>query len=453
MIEQLEGSAPSLGDFSVSLTGGLTALACRDGHSRRRIFEALERSLAPASDPLARVATGRGVDETSDGLERAVRILARRMGLDEVERQIKLVETTGGESSSDQEAGTTTGRGLERTLDQKEHVLRELRADAAEVNGDMEVSNMDWLRERQDAETHLMAYRDRARELKARLQEMESGGPEAPCPTCGQELDEHYSRVVTQLREEWESIVQDGGWWKRRREQLDLKPPALQDLESQFIRLQAQIESCTEEVERLRAPAAAGGEDEPADGSPVDEGVTPAAGPGGDADEVRARTAALQALRTELIEEARDLLITRAGRYLNRLMSGAVLGVIRDTDGQPMVVRDEGPTPFQSEEEISAYVLALRVALADLVASRSKGPGTLLVADPFDRLGREAKVRLVGLLRSLLPSFNQILLLCTGEVVDFVPEMFDNALEFEEGSDGASAVRVIPGGVGRFTLH
>ena len=92
MIEQLDGSAPSLGEFRVALGSGLTALACQDGHSRNRIFEALERSLSPASDPLTRVASGRGVDETSDGLERAARMLARRMGLTEVERQLKLID-------------------------------------------------------------------------------------------------------------------------------------------------------------------------------------------------------------------------------------------------------------------------------------------------------------------------------------------------------------------------
>ena len=155
----------------------------------------------------------------------------------------------------------------------------------------------------------------------------------------------------------------------------------------------------------------------------------------------------------ELIEKARDLLVTRAGRNLNRLTSGAILGVVLDADGRPIAVRDGGPSPFQSDEEVAAYVLALRVALAHLVAERSSGISTLMIGDPFDRLGREAKVRFVSLLHSLLPRFEQVFLLCPGEIVDLVPERFDSALEFEEGSDGASSVRVIPGGVGRLTLH
>lgn len=444
MIEHLEGSAPSLGDFRVALAPGMTALACQDSHSRKRIFDALERSLAPASDPLARVATGRGVDETSDGLERAVRMLARRIGLAEVERQLELIDegvAAQGGPEMDGVPGESGG-----TLDQRRQSLREVRADAAEVNGDMEVANMDWLRERQDAETHLMAYRDRARELKVRLREMESGGAEAPCPTCGKVLAGHQGRVITQLREEWESIVQDGSWWKRRRDQLDLKPPALQELESQSVRLQARIEAYSEDVERLRARSPGGDAEEP----PQSDQALETARHDGDA---TVRVAALRALRAELIEKARDLLVTRTGRNLNRLMSGAIFGVVQDADGQPLAVRDEGPSPFQSDEEVAAYVLALRVALADLVAERSDGLATLMIGDPFDRLGREAKVRLVGLLHSLLPRFDQVFLLCPGEIVDLVPERFDSALEFQEGSDGASSVRVIPGGVGRLTLH
>ena len=63
-----------------------------------------------------------------------------------------------------------------------ERELRAIRADAAEVDGDLEVATMDWHRERQDAETTLHAYRDRARELKARIRQMESAGPDGPLP-------------------------------------------------------------------------------------------------------------------------------------------------------------------------------------------------------------------------------------------------------------------------------
>ena len=50
------------------------------------------------------------------------------------------------------------------------------RGDVTEVDGDLEVATMDWHRERQDAETTLHAYRDRARELRTRIRRMESAG-------------------------------------------------------------------------------------------------------------------------------------------------------------------------------------------------------------------------------------------------------------------------------------
>ncbi len=116
---------------------------------------------------------------------------------------------------------------LGNELRSSERELRALRADHAEASGDLEETTMEWLRERQDAETHLLAYRDRARELKGRLSHLEASGADAPCPTCGRVLEEHVAEVVRRLREEWETVVQDGSWWKRRREQLELKPSGI----------------------------------------------------------------------------------------------------------------------------------------------------------------------------------------------------------------------------------
>ncbi|MDX1568482.1 MAG: hypothetical protein R3223_11820, partial [Longimicrobiales bacterium] len=130
--------------------------------------------------------------------------------------------------------------------------LRSLRADAAEVVGDLEVATMDWLRERQDAETHLQQYRDQARELRARMREMEEKGPEGACPFCGRALGDHLEDVMAELEEEWDGLVQDGTWWRRRREQLELKPEELQELERRAVTLQSRVEDCAERLERCR---------------------------------------------------------------------------------------------------------------------------------------------------------------------------------------------------------
>ncbi|MCA9739583.1 MAG: hypothetical protein KC645_18295 [Gemmatimonadetes bacterium] len=131
--------------------------------------------------------------------------------------------------------------------------LMQLRADSAEVTGDLEVRTMEWLRERQDAETKLQAYRSRARELKAKIEALEVVGAGAPCPTCGRSLQDHFGSVMGDLADEWDKLVQDGRWWRRRREQLELKPPALQELESRSLRLHAEIEALAERVEHGRS--------------------------------------------------------------------------------------------------------------------------------------------------------------------------------------------------------
>ena len=142
--------------------------------------------------------------------------------------------------------------GSSNQLVEVEGLLQERRATLAETEGDLEVQRMDWLRERQDAETTLHAYRSRARELRSRIQSLESAGSEAPCPTCGRLLQDHLEEVLGTLREEWDSVVQDGRWWRRRRDQLDAKPEPIQELETRALRLHAKIERDTERAERMR---------------------------------------------------------------------------------------------------------------------------------------------------------------------------------------------------------
>ncbi len=145
-------------------------------------------------------------------------------------------------------------RGASEQLDSLERLLRDLRAELAVTEGDLEARRMEWLQERQDAETTLQAYRARARELRDRLAALKSGGAESPCPTCGRILNEQLAPVLTVLGEEWDSVVQDGRWWRRRRLQLDLKPEPVQELETKAVRLHAEIEQLAERAERARWP-------------------------------------------------------------------------------------------------------------------------------------------------------------------------------------------------------
>ncbi len=450
---------------------GLAALIGGDGPRRSEILERFAGPLVKGDERLATLVAGHGLAEPAQAWRRAVRVLAQWLGMEGVDREISNLEGDASASSSltSMDSGVENLRArvqelrrLPEAVLMKEREFREMRADNVEVSGDMEVANMEWLRERQDAETHLLAYRDRARELKVRLQQLEVGGPESECPTCDRLLAERYESVLTVLREEWESVVQDGSWWKRRREQLDFKPSHLQDLEGKAIRLQAAIEECAEEVERLRArlPELADAEDTLAavraagtsrDRRKSAQGEDQATA--GVDEEIDRRRRALEALRAELLSDARDTLAARAGRYLNRLTSGGVLGVGVTGDGEPTVIRDEGERRLQSDEEVAAYLFALRMALIHLGVAQGIQFDEVLLGDTFDRLEPEAKVRAVGLLRSMLPQVSKILLFCRGEILDTIPESFDWIVDLRVDRAGAPQTRVRSSGVGKLRVH
>ncbi len=252
-------------------------------------------------------------------------------------------------------------------------------------------------------------------------------------------------------------MVQDGSWWKRRKEQLDLKPTHVQDLEGKTVRLQATIDECSEEVERLRArlPELTEAEDTLAtvrgSGGATEPGEGSVAEPSSHDSDLRRR--ALEALRRELLSDARDALIARTGRYLNHLTSGGALGVGVTGDGEPTIVRDEGARRIHSDEEVAAYLFALRLATVDLAAGCGVHASEILLGDTFDRLEPDAKSRAVGLLRALLVRVPKILLFCRGEILDATPEWFDWIVELSVDRQGLPFARVQRSGVGNLQIH
>ena len=456
-----------LGPLDLQIGSGLTALVGGDGPLRNEVMGQFARRLVQDDERLQMLIAGPGSVGPALAWRRAVRILAQWSGLDGVDREEAALihrRLQAGDSPLWADSGVAGLRArveelrrLPDALRAKSRELRGLRVDGTEVGVDLEVANMEWLRERQDAETHLLAYRDRARELKARLHQLEEGGADTACPTCDRVLSERFESVLDVIREEWESVVQDGSWWKRRKEQLDLKPPHVRDLEGKAIRLQATIEECAEEVERLRArlpelteaedtlAAVRGGEgaSDPGDGKVV----------GSSSDDSDLRRRALEALRRELLSDARAALIARTGRYLNHLTSGGALGVGLTGDGEPTIVRDEGARRIHSDEEVAAYLFALRLALVDLAAGCGVHVPEILLGDTFDRLEPDAKLRAVGLLRTLLDRVPKILLFCRGEILDATPEWFDWIVELSVDRQGPPFTRVQRSGVGNLQIH
>jgi len=459
------------GPLDLQLGAGLTALVGGDVSLRTEVMERFAGRLAQDDERLRTLIAGPGTVGPALAWRRAVRILAQWSGLEGVDQEVAALthaRSLTGDHSRWTDSGVESLRArvqelkrLPEALRLKTRELRRLRGDAVEVGGDLEVANMDWLRERQDAETHLLAYRDRARELKVRLQQLEEGGKDTACPTCDRVLSERFESVLEVLREEWESVVQDGSWWKRRKDQLDLKPPHLQDLEGKSMRVQAMIDACTEEVERLRAriPELTEAEDTLAMAHVTEgpsgrrEGEREREGAGRSSVDSDLRRRALEALRRELLSDARDALTARTGRYLNHLTSGGVLGVGVTGDGEPTIVRDEGPRRIHSDEEVAAYLFALRLALVDLAAGCGVHAPEILLGDTFDRLEPDAKLRAVGLLRSLLVRVPKILLFCRREILDATPEWFDWIVELGLDRRGSPFARVQRSGVGKLQIH
>jgi hypothetical protein len=395
---------------------------------------------------------GRGLRSPEEALEIATTILGGLLGVDTVERELSRVASGALPGPSPEPESSEGVQGAEDDLQQiptllrtRERELRELRADAMEVTGDLEFASMQWARERQDAETQLLAYRDRARELKSRLQELEANGHHADCPTCARVLGERYDNVVAGMRDEWEAVVQDGSWWKRRREQLELKPEALRELEVRSIRLKAAIEACAEEIERLRARlpelAQAG------------RSATDQSGPSPEDEESSdVRSPVLEALRTELLDEARELIVSRSGRYLNRLTAGDVLAVHVE-DGRLQLVRSDDTTEPPRDAMRAALVLAIRLALVDMCARHGLKVDTLVLGDLVDRLSPEAGVRAIVLLRGILARVPRIVVGCGVELLESTPEFFDWVVEVDRDEAGQLALRARRGGVGHLRVH
>lgn len=345
--------------------------------------------------------------------------------------------------------------------------LLELRGNITETGGDLGAETMEWHRERQDAETNLQAYRDRGRELRGRIRKLESLGADSPCPTCGRHLAEHYQEVLEELRDEWEALVQDGQWWRRRWEQLEAKPQTLIDLEGRAHRLNAEFEDCAERLERARSSLReldelrirvrevrdrwemVSGEStvspEELEAFRVPEGGFPDTPP--EAQKLHDITVAL---RDEILLECRTRLLDRAGRRLNRLTGGRVLGLESGEGEEPVQLVDGGGSAgVEADEDRAAAVVALRMALVELLAEDWTPLGSFVLGDPFDRMGAEDQLRALSLLRRMLSRIPQVLLLTRGSVVERAPEFFDGLFDFRGSPErGRTALRSLPAGVG-----
>jgi DNA repair exonuclease SbcCD nuclease subunit len=443
-IDALDGNVPGLGRVSTSIPLGLTALVGGGGRGRRALLELLVSTEAGDRQSAIGAMWAGAEPETLEGaLHRSIDAVAASRGLGVVELALASLP---GRVAKAARSVAAPARGAVRIDPEQvaaefrtaERELRAVRADVAEVDGDLEVATMDWLRERQDAETTLQTYRDQARELRTRIRRMEAAGPESPCPTCGRVLEAHYDEVLTALRDQWESVVQDGSWWRSRWEQLEMKPPPLQELEGRSLRLHAALEAGSERVELLRARL-----------SELDEIAVPTAGVGAGG----AVATVLERLLTARRARAADLLLQRASRFVCQITGGRILALGWNGEAVRLEGSEGALTPM-SEEDLATGKVAIRLAGASLVAAAGRVLASLALEEPFDRLDRETQIRTVLLTRELLDEIPRVVLFSRGDVVDARPELFDYVLEVrEEDAGGGPPLRPVLAGPGRITFE
>src|SRR5690606_27053637 len=74
------------------------------------------------------------------------------------------------------------------------------------------------------------------------VRQIRDAGPAGKCPTCERPLGKDFERVLGELEDQWHEVVQDGKWWKSRREQLEEKPSEVVALEARVADLVRQSE-------------------------------------------------------------------------------------------------------------------------------------------------------------------------------------------------------------------
>jgi hypothetical protein len=247
------------------------------------------------------------------------------------------------------------------------------------------------------------------------------------------------------------------------------------DLENRLYVLNAQFEDCTERLERTRSSLreldelrvrqrevegrlslvlSEGGDSEASledwESYQENHGKMPETPP-----QARTLYALVRALQQELLEDARTRLMNRAGRRLNRLTGGRILGLGRGKVSGSVELVDGGASAgVEADEDRAAAVVALRMALVEIFAEDWNPLGSFILGDPFDRMGGEDQLRALSLLRRILSRIPQVFLLTRGSVVERAPEFFDGLFDFRQPhTKGGASVNPLPAGVGQLRIR
>lgn len=388
---------------------GVGAVTGRDPGLRRRGAAELARALpGDGTDPLTVLAWS-GTPEDPERLVREAVPLLAASG-----------EAEGPAPDPGDEAGAPApDEGLpgEAELAGLEQELVRARADAMEASGEMEAGNLEWARNRQDAESRLLVYRDRARELRARIRELERKGADYLCPTCSRPVGAGHGKLLRTLQDEWEAVVQDGRWWKRRREQMEEKPEELRRLEGAALKYHARLESVSEAVEvareRRRWVARMGAPDPAVSAPEAGWDETPAIRP---------------ALRG---------LLRRAGNFMAIVTDGSISGVLWERE--ELRVRDvDGELRAPAQEEALPLAFCLHLGLWLEARIRGRAPDGIAFTEFAGGAGAdEEALRSMSLAARVLGEEGvPLTFVARPEVVERLPELPRTLVEVTEKGGG-----------------
>lgn len=232
---------------------GERLVAEKDVVEVRARFKSLDRELAESlsarerlkvlEPDLVRVAPLR---KELEELEREAKAAGRRRALlgqlGEARSQLERLERKSKElSGAEREAAAERKRLAER---RKAFEAAERAEDQAQTS---------WVRDRQDAETKLLSFRDQYAGLAKDREAIVEAGPEGQCPACTRPLGEEYQKVLDALQRQLEEIELNGKYFKQRLGQLEKEPPEL--VEAQKARADAAraVEEQTQRVARAEA--------------------------------------------------------------------------------------------------------------------------------------------------------------------------------------------------------
>lgn len=307
--------------------------------------------------------------------------------------------------------------------------LRAVREEEKAARAGVDEGTAAWLRERQDAETRLLLYRDRERELRGELRDLDGAEERARCGGCGRPLGERAGKVREARKEEWKAVVQDGRWWRRRRDQLETRPEELEAAEARAAGLERERNSLSGELERRKLrgrelEAAVRRRDEL-----VELGARPERGPGGGGDAARGAGGADEG-RAGLASEARRHARARIHAKAVVLTGGRLAGAF------PELFAAWAGGGRRGGGDVAILELAARLVLCELAAAAGVGLGSVILPAGLDRLHRGDRPRALAALAGLARRVPLVVAHASPRLVSAAPECFDYVYCAGDRADG-----------------